>query len=158
MGRRSGLMLPVSPLFQKMGRRDAWNCLSLAAIPFACCLVAQSCPTLCGLMDCSLPGSSVHKVLQARMLDWLAISSSRDLLLDPAIKPESAALTGGFFITLPPGKPLTVHYFFFKEIFEDKRFFHLSCCILNITFKTLITFMNTFLDNDQNPYSFYCYF
>ena len=39
--------------------------------------VAQSCPTLCDRMDCSLPGSSVHGVLQARILEWVAISFSR---------------------------------------------------------------------------------
>ena len=39
--------------------------------------VAQSCPTLCDLMDCSLPGSSLHGILQARVLEWVAISFSR---------------------------------------------------------------------------------
>ena len=39
--------------------------------------VAQSCPTLCNPMDCSLPGSSVHGILQARILEWVAISFSR---------------------------------------------------------------------------------
>ena len=39
--------------------------------------VAQLCPTLCDPMDCSLPGSSVHGILQARILEWFAISSSR---------------------------------------------------------------------------------
>ena len=38
---------------------------------------AQSCLTLCNPMDCSPPGSSVHEILQARILEWLAISSSR---------------------------------------------------------------------------------
>ena len=40
------------------------------------CLVAQSCPTLCDLIDCSPPGSSVHGILQARVLNWFAISFS----------------------------------------------------------------------------------
>ena len=39
--------------------------------------VAQSCPTLCNPMDCSLPGSSVHGIFQARVLEWVAISFSR---------------------------------------------------------------------------------
>ena len=39
--------------------------------------VAQSCPTLCDPMDCSLPGSSVHGIFQAKVLEWIAISSSR---------------------------------------------------------------------------------
>ena len=41
--------------------------------------VAQSCPTLCDPMDCSLPGSSVHGIFQARALEWVAISSSRGI-------------------------------------------------------------------------------
>ena len=40
-------------------------------------LVAQSCPTLCDLMDCSSPVSSVHGILQARILEWVAIPFSR---------------------------------------------------------------------------------
>ena len=39
--------------------------------------VAQSCPTLCVPMDCSPPGSSVHGILQARILEWVAISFSK---------------------------------------------------------------------------------
>ena len=37
----------------------------------------QSCPILCNLMDCSPPGSSVHGILQARILEWVAMPSSR---------------------------------------------------------------------------------
>ena len=40
-------------------------------------LVAQSCPTLCDPLDCSPPGSSVHGILQARILEWVVISFSR---------------------------------------------------------------------------------
>ena len=40
-------------------------------------LVTQSCPTLCHPMDCSQPGFSVHRILQARILEWVAISFSR---------------------------------------------------------------------------------
>ena len=39
--------------------------------------VAQSCPTLCDPMDCSLPGSSVHGIFQALVLEWIAISFPR---------------------------------------------------------------------------------
>ena len=38
--------------------------------------VAQSCPTLCDPMDCSLQRSSVHEIFQARVLEWVAISFS----------------------------------------------------------------------------------
>ena len=39
-------------------------------------LVTQSCPTLCDPMNCGPPGSSVHGILQARILEWVAISFS----------------------------------------------------------------------------------
>ena len=43
------------------------------------CSVAQLCLTLCDPMDCSLPGSSVQRIFQARILEWITISSSGDL-------------------------------------------------------------------------------
>ena len=43
-----------------------------------CVLVAQMCLTLCDPIDCSLPTSSVHGVLQARVLEWVAIPFSRE--------------------------------------------------------------------------------
>ena len=63
---------------------------------YNCWLVAQSRPTLCNPMDCSLPGSSVQRVFQARILEWVVIPPLEDLS-DPGIKPMSPALTGGFF-------------------------------------------------------------
>ena len=55
----------------------------------ACML--QLCPTLCNPMDCSPLGFSVHGILQARILEWVAISFSRDLP-DPGMEPRSPAL------------------------------------------------------------------
>ena len=43
-----------------------------------CLSWTQSCPTLCNSMDCSPPGSSVHGVLQARMLEWVAMPFSKE--------------------------------------------------------------------------------
>ena len=48
-----------------------------SVLPVRTCLVTQSCPTLCDPMDCSPSGSSVHGILQARVLEWVAISFSR---------------------------------------------------------------------------------
>ena len=70
-----------------------------------CVLVVQSCPALSNPMDCSLPGSSVHGILQARILDWLAIPFSRDLP-DPGIKPRSPALQADSLPSELLGKPL----------------------------------------------------
>ena len=54
-------------------------------------LATQLCLTLCDPMDCSLPGFFVHGIFQARVLEWVAISFSRDLP-DPGIEPQSTAL------------------------------------------------------------------
>ena len=42
--------------------------------------ITQSCLTVCDPIDCSLPGSSVHRILQARTLEWVAISFSNNVL------------------------------------------------------------------------------
>ena len=70
------------------------------------CSVPQLSLTLCDPMDSSLPGSSVHGILQARILEWVAMLSSKENLPDPRIEPMSSvslALAGRFFITKPPG-------------------------------------------------------
>ena len=51
--------------------------LSFLTSPGGGGLVAKSCPTLFDTMDCSPPGSSVHGILQARMLEWVAMPPSR---------------------------------------------------------------------------------
>ena len=61
--------------FTSWATREALNKSSLNFLMLF--LVIQSCPTLCDPMDCSPPGSSVHGVLQARILKWVAIPSSR---------------------------------------------------------------------------------
>ena len=68
--------------------------------------VSQSCLTLCNPMECGTPGSSVHGIFQARILDWVVISYSGDLP-DQGVKPTSLTsptLGGGFLTTMPPGK------------------------------------------------------
>ena len=76
------------------------------------CVVAKSCLTLCNSMDCSLPGSPVHGLLQARTLEWAATSSSRGSSW-PRIEPTPPALAGRFFISQPPVKPLNLSLFLF---------------------------------------------
>ena len=61
----------------------------------------QSCPALCDPVDDSPPGSSVHGILQARILEWTAVSFSGDLP-NPGIEPASLmspTLAGSFFTT-----------------------------------------------------------
>ena len=49
--------------------------------------VIQSCSTLCHPMDCSLPGSSIHGIFQARILKWVVISFSRSSRTRPGLNP-----------------------------------------------------------------------
>ena len=73
-------------------------------------MCAQSCLTLCGPMGCSLPGTSVHILFQARIL--LPFPTPGDLP-DPGIEPTSLAspaLAGTCFITVPLGKSPMSYY------------------------------------------------
>ena len=76
------------------------------------------CPTLCDPMDCSPPGPSVHGILQARILEWVAISffressQPRDRTWPPALQADSLPYK-------PPGKPqLYLPARFFAKIIE----------------------------------------
>ena len=84
------------------------KCLSSFFTTFVC---VQSCPTVYNLVDCSPPGSSVHGISQARMLECgLPLPSPGDLP-DPGIKavfPMFPALAAKFFTTEPPQKPFNI--------------------------------------------------
>ena len=69
----------------------------------------QSCPALCDPIDGSPPGSSVPGILQARTLEWVAISFSRGSSWprDWTCVYCASCIAGGFFTTKPPDKP---HY------------------------------------------------
>ena len=64
-----------------------------------CCLIAQSCLTLCHPMDCGPPGSSVHGISQSRILEWVSISFSRGSFYlgikfgSPALQADSLPLS-----------------------------------------------------------------
>ena len=116
-----------------------------------CAKSLQSCPTLCDPMDCSLPGSSVHKIFQARTLEWVAISSSSDLP-NPGIEPESlmsSVLAAGFFTTSATWKAynvITNRYHFWEEI----RLEFFSFCDLVGIFKS---YKNVYNFGSTNPAS-----
>ena len=65
----------------------------------------QSCPALCDPMYCSPPGSSVHGILQARILEWVAIFSSRGSSRAQTCVSCDSCIAGGFSTAEPPGKP-----------------------------------------------------
>ena len=67
----------------------------------------QSCSTLWNSVACSLPDSPIHGVLQARILKWVAMPSSRESALprDQIWISCSSCIAGGFFTAEPPEKP-----------------------------------------------------
>ena len=69
-------------------------------------------------MDCSPPGSSVHGILQARILELVAISFSRVYLPDPGIEPRSMALKEDSLPSKPPVNPL-LKYVLSPQFFKD---------------------------------------
>ena len=73
-----------------------------------CCLVAKSCPTLCNPMDCSPPVSSVHGISQVRLLEWVAISFSRQSS-QPRDQTHVSCILDGFSTTESPKKPKIPH-------------------------------------------------
>ena len=77
-----------------------------------------SCSVMSGslwLLDCSPPGSSVHGIFQARILELLAIPYSRDLP-DPEIEPTSLWSLALAFTTAPPGKPQRTVWMFLRKL------------------------------------------
>ena len=72
---------------------------------------AQLGPILSNPMDCGPPGSSVHRILQARILEWVAISSSTG---SSQLRDWNCfCIAGGSFTTMPPGK----HFFTYRSFF-----------------------------------------
>ena len=84
---------------------STFNCRSVLIPP---CHSLHLCLTLCHPMNCSLPGSSVHGILQARILEWVAISSSRGFSWsrDQTCISCDSCIAGRSFITEPPEKPI----------------------------------------------------
>lgn len=75
-----------------------------------CSMCAHLCLMLCKPMDCSPGSSSVHEILQERILEWVSISSSRDFP-SSGFKlsfPVPLALVGSFFTTVPLRKPILI--------------------------------------------------
>ena len=75
-------------------------CLILYTRMCACVYVSQSCLTLCNPMDCSPPGSSVHGILQARILEWVAIPFFRG-----SSQPRALTFQADSLPSEPPGNP-----------------------------------------------------
>ena len=70
-------------------------------------LVTQSGPSLCDPMDCSLPDSTVQRILQARILEWVAMPSTTGSS-NPGIKPRSPTSQADSLPAELSGKPIEV--------------------------------------------------
>ena len=88
--------------------------------------VTQSCLTLCDPMDCSLLGSSVHAVFQARVLEWVAISFSKGSS-QPRNWTWSPALQEDALPSEPPGKPRCENWIIKKTEHQRIDAFKLWC-------------------------------
>ena len=93
-------VISAVPAYITWGECKVWGplFLSSASLSFTvvCVKVAQSCLTLCDPMNCSAPGSSVHGILQARTLEWVAVPFSRGSSR-PRDRTQVSHITGGFF-------------------------------------------------------------
>ena len=86
------LLLMIFPLFTLKGKVKV--------------LVAQSCPTLCDPMDCSPPGSWVHGILQARILEWVAISFLQGIFLAQGSSPGFLHCRQTLYLLSHQGSPM----------------------------------------------------
>ena len=111
----------------------------------------QSCPSLCNPVDCRPPGSSVHGILQARILEWVAMPPPGDLP-DPGVEPvsfRSPALAGRFFITsattVPVFNPSTA-------CFVNKALRNAATIILYTLSKTSLVLLTAELSSFDKDY------
>ena len=80
-----------------------------------------SCVWLCNPLDCNPPGSSVHGILQARILEWVAMPSSSDPF-PPRDRALVSCIVGRFFTTEPAGKPTSPYVRLqFASFVKDRR-------------------------------------
>ena len=113
-----------------------------------CAKSLQSCLTHCDLMDSRPPGSSVHGTLLARILEWIAMSSSRgsSWSCDWTHVSCSSYVVGRFFTTEPPGSLyILLRYLFFYFIIYVGCSSMLVTCILHLPFylSTLYSFASS---------------
>jgi len=108
--------------------RVSWQTPALCALPHVTYVTIArmlSCVQLCNPMDCSLPGSSVQGIFQARILEWVTISFSRgsSQSRDRNWVSCSSCIAGRFFTAEPPGKSMSLWTsLHFLEFLKEYRF------------------------------------
>ena len=102
---------------------------------YVCVFVAQSCPTLFDPLDCSSPGSSVHEIFQERIMELVAISSSRDSSW-PRNQTRASYFTSRFFMGQVP---ICMWHFASKKLWVHPRLF-INKWIIFLIFKIYSNF------------------
>ena len=97
-----GTVTPLAPLSMGFFRQENYSGFPFPS-PKVSVLASQLCPTLCYPVDYSPPGSSVHGILQAKILEWIPIPSSRGLS-QPRDRTGVSCITGRFFTVWPTQK------------------------------------------------------
>ena len=113
------------------------------------CLVTKSCPTLYNPMDCSPPDSFVHGIFQARILEWVAISFSREPSW-PRDWPHISHFAGKFFPTELPGEAHCINYI---KRNAQQQCTALSCSSSDVSRSALGTYI-LWIITSTLPYSF----
>ena len=113
---RRAVLLRGSPL-SHMVSFLLWLTSSLMTLLFVCAKSLQPCPTLSDSVDCSPPGSSVQGILQARILEWVAVPSSRGIFLTQGWNLCLLHLLhwrGGSLLLMSPGMDVLLHRYIFS--------------------------------------------
>ena len=113
-------------------------------------LVTLLCPTLCNPMNCSPLCSSVNRILQARILEWIAILSSS--LPDPGIKPASPALQADSSASEPPRKPLALTFTFNNHLKVHGKYMAKIRHKLHLYILLSFTFLLIFIDINSTSF------
>ena len=113
---------------------------------------AQLSPILSNPMDCGPPGSSVHRILQARILEWVAISSSTG---SSQLRDWNCffCIAGGSFTTMPPGK----HFFTYGSFFIRCQLIWILfswCWIFSQSYRPLWLCSETLLNYFEKDWAF----
>ena len=110
----SSIVQPQTPSPRTPFKAES-SVLLIPIIFYTCaCSIVQLCLTLCDPMDCHPPGSSVHGILQARILGWIAMSSSRGSSQprDQTFVSFVSCIAGRFFFIIEPSdKPFYTYFF-----------------------------------------------
>ena len=116
--------------------------------------VTESCPTLCDPMDCSRPGSSVHGISQARILEWVAIPFSK-ASSQPRIEPRSPALQADSLPLSHQGSPIRAVGPLLNQLGmgegDWKADFFTFCIHISFFLLQIINKMTLELKNGQKP-------